>query len=352
MANLQFNGIFLEAVSSCVPQTIRVNSDNNLFSVEEREGFIKTTGVEQFRVCASNTTTSDLGIRAAEEILDDAPELRSQIDVLIFISQTPDYLFIPSTAPIIQHKLGLNEGCLAFDVTLGCSGFTYGLNLGAAFLQNPSIRKVLIISGDTPSKTQFEGDKSVAMLFGDAASAVVLSKCDPHKVVYFSGGTDGSGANSIRIPEGGYRVPFNSTSLDLLEGKDGNFRRKIDVELDGMNVFSFGIDRAPRSVKELLQFSGFTVDDIDYFIFHQANLFMNEMIRKKLKISPDKNLMSIQKFGNTSSASIPLTIVTELGQQFSFREKNIVLCGFGVGLSWNSVLLNLGLTKIYNLVEL
>jgi len=352
MANFEKENIEIEAIACAVPKKREINKENKIFTTIEVEDFIKTTGVEEFRVAPHEVTTSDLAYAAANELFTSSKISRDEIDILIFVSQTPDYLFIPNTAPILQHKLGLSMSCMSFDVPLGCSGFVYGLNIASSLLSNKSLRKALVICGDTPSKTQYYKDKSVAMLFGDAVSAVILTRSNSESKISFSMGSDGSGYKAIMIPDGGYRSPFNNKSLDIEQGKDGNYRRACDVVLDGMDVFSFGITRAPKSVKEILTFSNIEINTIDFFVFHQANLMMNELIRKKLKIPIEKVPYSIIKYGNTSSASIPLTIVTELGPRFSYSNINILACGFGVGLSWGSMIFKLSNTLILPIIEL
>ena len=253
-------------------------------------------------------------------------------------SAEPDVFFNPGIK--LGYQFGEN------------SGFVYGLSIASALLSNNQFRKALVICGDTPSKTQYFKDKSVAMLFGDAASATILTRSIESSTITFSLGSDGSGYDAIMIPEGGYRNPFNENSLNIELGEDGNFRRACDVKLDGMDVFSFGITRAPKTVNEVLNYANVLNEDIDYFIFHQANYMMNEFIRKKLKIPIEKMPYSIMKYGNTSSTSIPLTIASELGPSHSYSEKKILACGFGVGLSWGSSIFDLSETLIFPLLEI
>ena len=352
MANFVNENIVIEAIACAIPQKREINKNNPNFTSNEVDDFVKTTGVQEFRVAPDGMTTSDMAYAAANELLCSTKIPREEIDILIFVSQTPDYLFIPNTAPILQNKLGLSNKCMAFDIPLGCSGFVYGLSIASTLLTNKSLKKALVICGDTPSKTQYYKDKSVAMLFGDAVSATIITRTNNLSNISFSLGSDGSGSKAIMIPDGGYRNPFNNKSLDIVKGLDGNYRRGCDVILDGMDVFSFGISRAPKSVNEILNFCNIDINLVDYFVFHQANFMMNELIRKKLKIPIEKVPYSIMKYGNTSSASIPLTIVTELGPKFSCTNKNILACGFGVGLSWGSMIFTLSETQILPIIEL
>jgi 3-oxoacyl-[acyl-carrier-protein] synthase-3 len=350
MANLSFENIALTALSVCVPKEKSINICNENFVKEDIEKFCEATGVYEFRLADKNTTTADMAQKAVEKLFEETLINKDEIDVLIFVSQTPDYLNIPNTATILQNKLGLSKQVLAFDVPLGCSGFVYGLSLVCAYMQNPNIRKGLLLFGDTPSKIVNKRDKSSALLFGDSGGAAILEKIAGSKL-YFNLGSDGSGSNAIIIPQGGARVPFNKQTLNEKNIEDGIVRHGCDIVLEGMDVFSFGISQVPKTVKELYQFGNISNESIDFAIFHQANRMMNEMIRKKLKLETEKVPYSLEKYGNTSSSSIPITLVTELKQQ-SKRSTNYLICGFGVGLSWGSCYLPDANINLIDLIEI
>jgi 3-oxoacyl-[acyl-carrier-protein] synthase III len=349
MANFKINNVRLSGIGCIVPKAIQENIKNNVFHIDDIEKFIITTGVSEFRKSGSKTTTADLGVCAAEKLMRELKIDRDEIDILIFVSQTPDYNCIPNTAPIMQARLGLKESCLAFDIPLGCSGYIYGLSTVASYLQNGAFKKALLICGDTPSKIVSENDKSSAMLFGDAASVTLLEYSEGNDM-YFNLGTDGSGFETIKINDGGFRNPFTQDSL--IEKDFGNDikRNGCQLILDGMDVFGFGINQAPKTFNELLSFSNVDKEQISFSIFHQANLMMNEMIRKKLKLNKETVPYSLEKFGNTSSASIPLTIVTKLKDKIVDQSK-LVLCGFGVGLSWGTCYLEANNLTIMDLIE-
>ncbi|MBC5841485.1 ketoacyl-ACP synthase III [Flavobacterium sp. F-380] len=352
MGNFTIQNVVLTGISAAVPSMIRKNIDNNFFSKEDLQKFIDNTGVKEFRVANKETTTADLGLEAAEKLIAEMHIDKNEIDVLIFVSQTPDYLNIPNTAPILQHKLGLPTSCLAFDIPLGCSGFVYGLSVLGTFMQNPSFRKGLLICGDTLSKIVSQEDKSTSLLFGDCAAAAILERKNTKNSISFNMGSDGSGHKAIIINEGGSRNAMNKESLELVAYDKEIKRRGCDLSLDGMDVFSFGINQAPKSVKDLMQFASFATDDIDFAIFHQANKMMNEMIRKKLKLVPEKVPYSLEKFGNTSSASIPITLVTQVKSQLESGKKRLLLCGFGVGLSWGTCYLETENLTVLDLIEI
>jgi 3-oxoacyl-[acyl-carrier-protein] synthase-3 len=275
-------------------------------------------------------------LQATEKLIKDLQWNKDEIDVLIFVTQTPDYI-LPATSCILQDRLGLKESCYTLDISLGCSGWIYGLSVLASLLSTGSMKKGLLLTGDTPSKLCSVEDKSSYPLFGDAGTATAIELRKDSKGFQFHTQTDGSGFKAIIVPNGGYRHPIDSDSLINREISDGIKRNLLNVILDGMDVFTFGITKAPESVNQLIDYFSLDREKIDYFVFHQANKFMNEKIRKKLKLPEEKVPYSLKGYGNTSSATIPLTIVTELKKSLRNASKEMIACGFGVGLSWGSV---------------
>lgn len=337
MATASVHDVRLAGISAAVPRHSESNHDNSYLSVEERAKVIQTTGIERRRVAPADQCTSDLCVAAATVLLDDLQWSRDEVDVLVFVSQTADYI-VPATAPLLQDRLGLPKTCLSFDVNLGCSGYTYGLQVVASLLSACKLRKGLLLVGDTPAKTTSSRDRSVATLFGDAGAATALEYVPGlAEVMYFDSGSDGRGYEAIIIPDGGQRNPVGPASLDMVEVEEGIVRNRCQLALDGVEVFNFSIREVPRTVRSLMTFAAKEVADVDAFVFHQANLFMNELIRKKLKIPADKAPNSLREYGNTSSASIPVTIVTEMQSRMTDERMRLVLCGFGVGLSWSTV---------------
>lgn len=316
------------------------------------EHFYSTTGIERHRIASPSICSSDLCVTAAEKLITELHWNKSEIDAVVFVSQTPDYI-LPPTSALIQAKLGLNESCYALDISLGCSGWVYALSVIAALMENGSIRKGLLLAGDTILKLCSPDDKSTYPLFGDAGTATALEyKTEECSSMNFCLNTDGNGYKTIIVHDGGYRNPINENSLSRITYENDIIRNRINLELDGMNVFSFGISKAPQCVKSLLNYSNIDKDSIDYYIFHQANLFMNEKIRKKLNLEPEKVPYSLQEFGNTSCASIPLTLVTRLASQLREKKLKLLGCGFGVGLSWGSVLFDTNRIACPDLIEL
>ncbi len=337
MATASISNVRVAGIAACVPKHSDSNADYDLLTVDERLKVIKTTGIEHRRVAAAGQTTSDLCYGAAECLLDDLRWNREEVDALVLVTQTPDYT-VPATGPLLQDRLRLPKSCLAFDVNLGCSGYTYGLQVVASLLSAGNLRKGLLLVGDTPSKTVSSRDRSAATLFGDAGAATALEFVQD-SVMHFDFGSDGRGYEAIIIPDGGQRNPFTAQSLDVVELEEGIARNRCQLILDGVEIFNFSIREVPKTVRSVMAVAQKDLRDVDAFVFHQANFFMNDLIRKKLKIPEDKVPYTLGEFGNTSSASIPLTIVARLGSRMTAGKMSLVLSGFGVGLSWASIYL-------------
>lgn len=350
MAILKFNNIGVKAVSACVPKKVRFNKDlTYLIPPEEIDKVINSIGIEERRYADQNTTASDLCEKAARQIIKDNNIKVAEIDALIFVSQTSDY-HQPATAPLLQYKLGIPNTCLSFDINLACSGYVYGLATAFSFAQQESIRNVLLLVGETMSKTVSQNDKVSTPLFGDAGTATLICKGDFGESI-FSLHSDGAGSDVIKMKYGGYRHPSCPEGFIEYSDDEGNTRSGEQFYMNGLDVFNFGMSVEPKDIKNLIKEAGISPDELDLLVYHQANRFMTDFFSKKLKISSDKTPYSLKKYGNTSSASIPLTISSEMADgNYKNREKSI-LTGFGAGLSWASVFLNLSRTKIFPVIE-
>jgi 3-oxoacyl-[acyl-carrier-protein] synthase-3 len=351
MAFLEFSNVSIAGISACVPQKIERNIDYDLLTLQDRIQLIKTTGVEERRVADENTTASDLCEKAAEALIAKLGWSKEDIQLLIFLSQSPDY-FLPATSVILQHKLNLSSNCICFDVNLGCSGYVYALSVAASYISSGNISKALVLCGDKSTLSASRNDKSTYPLFGDAgsATALVFDKENTESIKY-NLKSDGEGYRNIIIPEGACRSPFSLNSLSQKHISDGIERNGIQLVLDGTKVFDFSLSHVLPTIKESLTKYNSSINDIDFFVFHQANLLMNETLRKILKLPVEKTPVSIRKYGNTSSASIPLTIVTELKQQLKDKNSKLLLCGFGVGFSWGTTILQVSNPIIVDLIE-
>lgn len=349
MAILRYSNIGIKAIAACVPPQVVSNRDlTYIMTEEEIQKAINNIGIEERRIADDNVCASDLCYEAAKQLLNDNSIDPASIDALIFVSQTPDY-HQPATAPILQHRLGITKDCLAFDINLACSGYVYGLATAYAYASSQGINRVLLLVGETMSKIVSKFDKVNTPLFGDAGTATLI-ECGDYGESTFSLHSDGSGAEVMMIPAGGFRTPSSVNTLVTETDEDGNKRSLEQFRMDGMAVFNFGMKEEPRDVKNLLQQLGMTIGDVDLLIYHQANKFMTDFFSKWLKIDKSKTPYCIQKFGNTSSASIPLTIVSELKSNYTNR-KHVILSGFGAGLSWGNVMLDLTKCQISNLID-
>jgi 3-oxoacyl-[acyl-carrier-protein] synthase-3 len=339
MAIFSIPDISIAGIAASVPQKEVSTSDYHLLSDKEQQNFTKTVGVEKRRVADPGMATSDLCQAAAEKLIKGLNWDPKEIELLIFVSQSRDYL-IPATAGILQDKLGLPKTCLALDISLGCSGYVYGLSVMGRMMSGGAIKKGLFLVGDVSTQnTSFE-DKSTYPLFGDAGTATALEFDEGASAMTFNLQTDGSGYEAIIIPDGGIRnFASKERSFEYHQISEGISRNNFHIALNGMEVFNFSLREVAPNIRALLENAAVDLEEVDYFVLHQANKIMNESIRKKLKIAPEKVPYSIGEYGNTSSASIPLTIVHSLRNEVESGELMMLFSGFGVGLSWGSVLL-------------
>ena len=351
MAAFSVNDVAIKGISCSVPKNKELNVDLDILTQEEIQKFIEATGVEERRIAPKDLCTSDLCCKAAEKLITDLNWQKSEIEILVFVSQTADYI-LPVSAAILQDRLGLSTDCIAFDVPLGCSGYVYGISIIAGMMKASGLKKGLLLAGDTSSKLLSKTDKSTVPLFGDGGSATAFELDESAESLQFDLGTDGSGYKTIMINDGGSRNRINSDSLIYQTISPGIERNACQLILDGMDVFGFGISQAPKTVNKLIEKFEIDKDNINHFVFHQANLMMNKMIAKKLKLPAEKVPYSLKEFGNTSSTTIPLTIVTQLKDNLANTSQSLILCGFGVGLSWGTAKVKLDNIVISDLIEI
>ncbi|MCD4725887.1 MAG: ketoacyl-ACP synthase III [Bacteroidales bacterium] len=351
MAVFSIPDIRMAGIAASVPRQEYNNRDYELISEKEKDTFIKIAGVEKRRVAVPGMTTSDLCFSAAHKLLEGLNWKTEDIELLIFVSQSRDYL-IPATAGILQDRLGLPKSCMAFDISLGCSGYVYGLSVMGRMMANGAIKKGLFLVGDVSTQNTSFKDKSTFPLFGDAGSATAIEYVKGAAEMAFNLQTDGAGYKAIIIPDGGIRNFASRESFEYEEISEGITRNKLHIALDGLEVFNFSLREVAPNIRTLLKQVDKNVEDIDYFVMHQANRLMNETIRKQLKINPEKYPYSMGEYGNTSSASIPLTIAAALSEEISGKDLNMLFSGFGVGLSWGSVVLKTDKILCPEIIEL
>lgn len=330
MAKAIMKGMAVRGVTACVPpREISNERDYPWFDATEIRKITAMAGIKSRRQVEPDTCTSDLCFAAAKTLLQQLDWDPLTIDGLILVTQTPDYV-MPTTSCMLQHRLGLADSCAAFDVALGCSAYVYGVWLSNALLSSGACRRILLLTGDTPSKFIDPKDRTTALLFGDAGSATALEGTDdPESVAHYIVMTDGSGANDLIIPGGMFRNRFPAELGQYC------------LHMDGGHIFDFTRNRIPALIADLLAFSGKAPRDYAYFIFHQANEYMNKFLVSKAGINLAQAPFSIAEFGNTSAASIPLTLALAGLPKVDSGAYNVMLLGFGVGLSWGGVSLQI-----------
>ena len=351
MAFLKFKGIGISAMAGAVPKHIIKNLEYTEFFPEEQvKEVVEKVGVYERRFADAATCSSDLCFAAAQKLIIDNDIDRSEIDLLVFISQTQDYR-MPAKACTLQHRLGLNNSSIAFDVNLGCSAFIYGMSVVYSMMQTGAIRKALILDGETRSKVYGPRDRRSAFIFGDGGVAALVERSERFGETTLSLNTDGSRADLIMIKAGGYRhMSTPETLKERVVDQYGNMRSEEQGYMKGGDVFNFVIREIPRDIKKTIAEASITTNDIDFFCFHQANNFINSYIAKKMKLDVDKIPHTIEKFGNTSSVSVPLTIVSELKGKME-GQKRLMMSAFGVGMTWATGVVSFCDTRISDVVE-
>lgn len=352
MAIVSFKNVGITALAAAVPRQVIDNYhyDLDIWPEDEVKKVVDKVGVVERRFADDNTCSSDLCFAAAEKLFEDNNIDKSEIDLLIFLSQTPDYR-MPATSILLQDRLGLPMTTMAFDISLGCSGFISALAVVYSMMQNHGFRKALLLDGETRSKVYSRKDRREAFIFGDAGIAALVERNNKFGNSHFSLNSDGSRGNLIMIPGGGYR---NMSSVDTLREKVvdeyGNIRSDEHGHMDGADVFNFVIVEVPKDIKRLFVATGEDIQSIDYYLFHQANAFINNFVAKKMKLDKDRIPWTIHKYGNTSSVSVPLTIVSELKNKMS-GSKKLMLSAFGVGMAWASAIVPFVDCTISDIVE-
>lgn len=351
MALLSFEGVGITAMAAAVPHTVIDNYKyTDFFPADQVKEVVDKIGVFERRFADKDTCSSDLCFAAAEQLLSDNKIDRNEIDLLVFISQTPDYR-MPATSILLQHRLGLRQSCVAFDINLGCAAFCYGLSVIYGMMQCSGIRKALLLDGETRSKVYSPKDRRSAFIFGDAGVAALIERNNTFGRSVFSLNSDGSLGDLIMIKGGGYRHPSSLETLtERVVDEYGNVRNDEQGYMRGGDVFNFVIREVPRDIKQTLNYAGLTTSDFDYYIFHQANNFINSYIAKKMKLDTSKIPSTIAKYGNTSSVSVPLTIISELRDKL-VGEKRLLLSAFGVGMSWATGIVPFLDCRISDIVE-
>lgn len=350
MAQSTLNHVRIAGVASCVPGNTVSNLDCPPEQRPMRERLVRNIGIASRRQSPADICFSDLAQKAAETLLQDLNWQKDEIDALVVVTQSPDYPY-PGSAIILQDRMGLSNNCLAFDINLGCSGYPYGLYVLGSMISAGKLKKALLLVGDKSTNPNSQ-DQGFVVLFSDAGTATALEYDEKAPPIYFDLHSDGSGYKAIYCPAGGNRDPLKPEYLIAETDADGVVRRKVDIVLDGPAILNFSTSRVPPAVENLLAQANLSKEQIDWYLFHQANKMINETIRKKLELPPERVPSTLYDFGNTSSASIPLTLTMHAAEAIKQGPQRLLLSGFGVGLSWASCIVEIGPAVIPTLIEI
>jgi 3-oxoacyl-[acyl-carrier-protein] synthase-3 len=344
MAQSTLNNVRYVGMTTCVPKRVISNIDDCPPQMKlERERLVRNIGISHRRICAEWQCFSDLAQVATEKLLEEIGWRPDEVDALIVVTQSPDYL-IPATAIILQDKLRLSKTTIAFDINLGCSGYPFALYTLGCMISAGTIKKGLVLVGDKCATV-------IDPLFSDAGTATALEFDPSAPPMYFDLNSDGSGYKAIMLPVGGHREPPSLQHFIPSKDEHGIWRSPAALILDGPAVLSFSTQQIPPAVNNLLAYAGYKKDEIDYFLFHQANRMINETIRKKLGLEVEKVPSTLNDFGNTSGASIPVTITARIREMLEQESKRLLMSGFGIGLSWGSCILEVEGAKFPALIE-
>jgi len=339
---LSLMNCFIKATSYYLPERIYTNE---LFfnefpeALASKENLLKT-GVSSRHIVAPGQTASDMAVEAAEKLFAGQKIDRGEIDFLLFCAQEFDY-YTPTTACVIQERLALPKTCGALDYNLGCSGFVYGLSLAKGLIGSLGLRNVLLLTSSTLTRTFHPKDKSSRYIFGDGAAATLITRSETEGIGQFVFGTDGKGENKIIVKDGGARNPVTASSKEDITDEFGNTTNAASFYMNGTSVFIFGLNTVPAMITELLEKEKKNLADVDLFIFHQANLYLIDAIRKKLKLPEEKVFNYMANVGNTVSSTIPIALHEAMKSGRAKKGDKILICGFGVGLSWAATLLQI-----------
>ena len=338
MAYFKIENAVIRGISACVPPKVEENKDLPFYGPGEAEQVIAATGIERRHVCTPDIAVSDLCYKAAEKIIEELGWEKESIDLIALATQNADYLNHP-TSFVVHDKLGLPEGTMCLDFFHGCPAWVASLAGIASMVSAGKIKRAILLDGDTVSKGQYALDRESKPLFGDAAVAVALEYEENAPSIYYNFGTKSEDGMAIALTQGGYKNPFTletlKTKLDLLSGVTAPGTGSD--HMDSMDVFSFAITKVPKAIKKLCSEFEINIEDVDKLVLHQANKMIIEAIAKRLKTPLEKVPMSLKNYGNTTSASIPLTMVTECADDYKTKKQKTLVCGFGTGLAWGAV---------------
>jgi len=330
-------GAYIKAISYYLPENVLTNEDLALqFPEWSVEKIISKIGIKERHIAGIEETASDLAVNAAEKLIAEYGIDRNTIDYVILVTQSPDY-FLPTTACLIQDRLGLPTSIGAIDVNLGCSGFIYGISLAKGLILGEMAENVLLLTAETYSKHIHPKDKGNRTIFGDAAAATLISTNGFAEIKKFSFGTDGRGAENLIVKTGAFRC--REKLNDFYFDEYGNPKSSDYLFMDGAEILKYTLDYFPASVNDTLAKNNLELNDVDLFVFHQANKYIMDLLRKKMKIDEDKYYRFYANVGNTVSSTIPIALKEALNDGSLEGKKNVLLAAPGLGYSWGGSVL-------------
>lgn len=334
MAFLKVDNVAIRGIAACVPPAVEENKDISFYAPGEADQVIAATGIERRHIAGPDICVSDLCTQAAERLLYELGWERESIDVLALCTQNPDYRNQP-TSFLVHERLGLPDSTMCMDYFHGCPGWVTSLGGASSLIASSGVKRVLLLVGDTVSKDQNQASRESRPLFGDCCTATALEYCEGAPAMYFNNGTMSEGGMALVQTQGGYRNPYTHETLDIeLARRAGTLTEGLADDMDGMDVFSFAITKVPKALKKLCAEFDIKIEEVDHLVLHQANKLIVDAIAKRLKMHPEKVPLGLREYGNTTSASIPLTIVSECANVYREGIQKTLVCGFGTGLSW------------------
>jgi 3-oxoacyl-[acyl-carrier-protein] synthase-3 len=332
-------------------QTFLQDMENFNFPEARSRKLMEVMGYDTHRLVEPGVCVSDLTVFGLQHLFDRGLLQRDEINAIILVTQSPDH-FMPPTSNIIQGRLNLKHDLLCMDISQGCAGFVIGLIQAFMLLEQETVRKVVLINADVMSRKTSPKDRNSYPLVGDAASITVIERDTADTVIHANLKMDGTRNEALMIPAGGFRLPCSPETSVLEDVGDNNLRAKDHLRMDGSAVFNFVQVDVPPMIESLLAFAGASMEDVDWFLFHQPNRFMLQKLADKMKVPYAKMPMNVvEHFGNSSGVTIPIAAAFNLGNRLTTEQFRVCLAGFGVGLTWSSMLMPLGELDFCELVE-
>lgn len=352
--NLKFTHKKITGILTVVPKNevkFEDTIDNYNFSKRQSLQLGKIMGYKKQRIALESTSVSDLCVYGLNYLFEQGSLKKDDIDALILVTQSPDYI-LPPTSNVIQGRLNLKDDVFCMDINQGCAGHQIGLIQAFSLLEQESINKVVLLNADVLSKRVSEKDRSNRPLVGDGASITIVEKCDQKNTIYANVKMDGNRHEALIIPAGGFKTPSSCSTAELEQDESGNLRAKDHLLMKGDAVFNFVQSDVPILVEDLLEFSGIERNNVDYYMFHQPNKFMLQKLADKMKIPHAKMPNNVvENFGNAGGLTVPTVITYNLGEKGEVDEFLICMAGFGVGLTWSSLIMKLGHLDFCKLIE-